>query len=61
MRMMTAAQDPSKYSPQVHYLCFLSKLRENSYRFSKILIGLNSKMYIDPGLGDFGDRYYGTV
>lgn len=23
--------------------------------------GLNEKKYIIPGLGDFGDRFYGTV
>ncbi|OAG38462.1 uracil phosphoribosyltransferase [Fonsecaea monophora] len=38
-----------------------------SERFPKLMLvtaavdkDLNSKRYIDPGLGDFGDRFYGT-
>ncbi|EXJ62441.1 uracil phosphoribosyltransferase [Cladophialophora yegresii CBS 114405] len=38
-----------------------------SERFPKVMLvtaavdkDLNSKRYIDPGLGDFGDRFYGT-
>jgi uracil phosphoribosyltransferase len=28
---------------------------------AKVDEGLNDKMYIVPGLGDFGDRYFGTI
>jgi len=36
-----------------------------SYPLVRILVGevdrgLNDKKYIIPGLGDFGDRFYGT-
>ncbi|MCX7835754.1 MAG: uracil phosphoribosyltransferase [bacterium] len=60
------------YSPSHLYFVGVIASQEGYHRLSQIITedhitigvidpGLTPQMYIDPGLGDFGDRYFGTV